>query len=120
MSLLEDYMAELQTKGSFVENYVNCRQTYKIALESCWLFFLVCDIEQLNFIKKKKEKLNRKQRKPQKKFNGFCVQIIFVTTKIYRMYTIQKYLETYNSILPCKYHFALLALHRESTICWIF
>lgn len=50
MSLLEDYMAELQTKGSFVENYVNCRQTYKIALESCWLIFLVCDIEQLNFI----------------------------------------------------------------------
>lgn len=27
------------------------------------------------------------------------------------MYTIQKYLETYHSVLPCKYHFVLLALN---------
>lgn len=27
------------------------------------------------------------------------------------MCTIQKYLETYHSLLPCKYHFVLLALN---------
>lgn len=68
MSLLEDYMAELQTKGSFVKYHVNCRQTYKIVLESSFLVsFLVCDIEQLNFIKKNNSKKNpQKTNNPQK------------------------------------------------------
>lgn len=49
-------MTELQTKGSFVKYCVNCTQTYKTVLESSFLVgFLVCDIEQLNFITKKEK-----------------------------------------------------------------
>ena len=42
--------------------------------------FLACDVEQLNFIKKKKQTENQKN-PPTKKFNGFCAQIISLQQK---------------------------------------
>lgn len=49
MSLLKDYIAELNINCSFVKYCVNCSQTYKTE-RGFWGVFLACDIEQLNFI----------------------------------------------------------------------